>query len=213
MGVNVLLRDANKLEQSINNLNFGFCDAEPYFPKMAKEYLGKYYFVHPLSFILPVASGLKFDRVLFGLANEDTEFTAKLLVALGYLYSMVVVGHDLFGNKFDEISNIGPTKITEIRNRKIKTYKILPRDIGFNMASYYDIQEGKTVEENAAIFRSVVSGKERGPKRDIILMNAGVVIYISGMVSSIKEGASMAAGVIDSGKADKLLEDFIKLFK
>lgn len=213
LGVNVLLCDAKKLEHSINNLNFGFCDAQPYFPKMVKEYLGKYYFVHPLSYILPVASGLKFDRVIFGLADEDTEFTANLLIALGYVNSMVVAGRDLSGNSLDEISTIGPTKITEIKNGKFETYEVVPSDFDLDKASYNDIKEGSTIDENAAIFRSIISGVEKGPKRDIVLVNSGSVIYISGLARSIKEGITLAAKAIDSGAANKLLNDFIKFFQ
>jgi len=178
-----------------------------------KEYLGKYYFVHPLSFILPVASGVTFDRVLFGLANNDTEFTARLLQALGYDNSMVVNGHDGEGRNLDEISNIGPTKITEIRNGEIKTREISPGDLGFTTANYSDIKNGNSVAENAEIFLNLISGKDTTPRKDIVLMNSGALIYISGMVNSITDGICIAAETINTGKAAKLLVDFIEVFR
>lgn len=213
LGANVLIRDQNVLNQSISEINFAFCDAEPYFPKMVKEYLGKFYFVHPLSYILPVASGVRFDRVVFGLAKDETEFTAELLLKLGYDNSLVVAGHDTNNQNFDEISNIGPTKITEIKNGKISTYFISPEDLGFATAHYEDIKEGQSVQENAKIFRDVISGTDRSPKRDIVLMNAGALIYISGLTSSIQEGIKLAKMTVDSGKAEKVLDSFVQIFK
>ncbi|PIP29178.1 anthranilate phosphoribosyltransferase [Candidatus Kuenenbacteria bacterium CG23_combo_of_CG06-09_8_20_14_all_39_39] len=213
LGINVLLKDRKKLEKSINKLNFGFCDAEPYFPKMVREYLGKYYFVHPLSFILPVASGLRFDRVVFGLGNSHSELTAKLLVSLGYTRSMVVVGYDQNGKIIDEISNIGKTKISEIKDKKIRTYLAKPEDFGFKTSHYRFIKEGKNVSENAKIFRDIIKGKDKGPRRDIVLINAGAVIYIADKVASIKEGTQIAAEAVDSGKAEILLDNFIKIFQ
>ena len=134
LGLNVLQRNKEKLEKSINELNFGFCDTEPYFPKMTGQYLGKFFFVHPLSYILPIASGISFDRVVFGLATDKTELTAKLLLRLGFDNSLVVSGRDKDGNYFDEISNIGPTKISEIKNGKIKTYTVMPTDYNIKIS-------------------------------------------------------------------------------
>jgi anthranilate phosphoribosyltransferase len=213
LGANVLIRDQSVLNKSISSISFAFCDAEPYFPKMVKEYLGKFYFVHPLSYILPVASGVQFDRVVFGLAKDETELTAELLLKLGYDNSLVVAGHDSSGQNFDEISNIGPTKITEIKNGKISTYFISPEDLGIATAHYEDIKEGQSVQENTKIFRDVISGADRSPKRDIVLMNAGALIYISGSASSIQEGIKLAGRTIDSGKAEKVLDSFVQIFK
>ncbi len=211
LGLNVLQNNPSILEKSINNLNFGFCDVEPYFPKMNQEYLGKFFFVHPLSYILPIASGISFDRVLFGLASDDTERTAKLLIELGFNNSMVVAGHDEKGNNFDEISNIGFTKITEIKDKKIYTYEVNSVDFGIPLAKKEDIQEGKNIKENAKIFIDILSSKEIGAKRDIILLNAGALIYISGLAKDIKEGIEIARETIDSGKALVKLKDVISL--
>lgn len=213
LGANVLLRDKEVLERSLNSIGFAFCDAQPYFPKMVKEYLGKYYFVHPLSYILPVASGVKFDRVVFGLANDNTEFTAELLLTLGYQNSIVVAGHDDEGRCIDEISNIGPTKITRIIGTHFETTTIKPSDLGIQKARYTDIMEGRSVHENAEIFRNVVSGKEHGPQRDIVLMNAGALIHISGIAKSIQDGIIKANQAIESGKANQLLNKFIENFR
>ena len=126
LGLNIAMNDKTKFEKALNIYGFGFCDVAPYFPKMLKEYMGKFFFVHPLSYILPIASGVEFDRVVFGLASDATEKTAELLLKLGYDNSLVVAGHDKNGRNFDEISNIGKTKISEIKNGKIETYIVTP---------------------------------------------------------------------------------------
>lgn len=210
LGLNVLQNNKTIIENSINNLNFGFCDVEPYFPKMNKEYMGKFFFVHPLSYILPIASGIKFDRVLFGLSSDDTETTAKLLLELGYDNSMVVAGHDMEGNNFDEISNIGPTKISEIKNGKINTYTVMPKDFGLDIVDRNLIVEGESVEENAKIFKDILSNKSDKGKIDIVLLNAGALIYLSGKVKTINDGISMARESIESGRALETLNKIIE---
>lgn len=201
LGLNVLEHRKEKLEECLEKTNFVFCDVKPYFPRMDKEYMGKFFFVHPLSYILPIASGIKFDRVLFGLANDNTELTAELLIKLGYDNSIVVAGHDMIGNNFDEISNIGPTKISEIKNGKVKTYNIMPDVFEIKRGKKENILEGKCVKDNADIFMDILSSKEIDDKVNIILMNAGTLIYISGLVNSIKEGIELAKNSILSGKA------------
>lgn len=213
LGLNVLQSNKKTLEKSINELNFGFCDTEPYFPKMTEQYLGKFFFVHPLSYILPIASGITFDRVVFGLASDETEITAKLLQRLGYDNSMVVSGRDMEGNYFDEISNIGPTKISEIKNGKINTYTIMPTDFNIKLSDKKEIWEGKSVDENAKIFIDVLSQKIEGAKLDVILLNAGTLIYISGEANSINDGIEKARNAISSGKALERLNKVINLFR
>ena len=209
LGMNVLQNNKEIIERSINECNFAFCDVEPYFPRMNKEYMGKFFFVHPLSYIIPIASGVKFDRVVFGLASDKTEMTAELLLKLGYDNSMVVAGHDKFGNNFDEISNIGSTKITEIKNGKLKTYTINSMDFGLKLYSKSCIKEGKTIEENAKIFIDVLSNNEKGAKLDIVLLNAGALIYVSGLANGLDEGIDIARKTILSGKAMEKLKEVI----
>lgn len=213
LGLNVLQSNKDILEKSINELNFGFCDTEPYFPKMTGQYLGKFFFVHPLSYILPIASGISFDRVVFGLASDETEVTAELLLKLGYDNSMVVSGRDMDGNYFDEISNIGPTKISEIKKGKITTYTVMPSDFNIKLSNKEEIWEGKSVQENADTFIGILSQKIKGAKLDAILLNAGALIYISGMAETINDGISAAYDAIVNGKALEKLNEVITMFK
>ena len=212
LGLNIAMNDKTKFEKALNIYGFGFCDVAPYFPRMLKEYMGKFFFVHPLSYILPIASGVEFDRVVFGLASDATERTAELLLKLGYDNSLVVAGHDKNGRNFDEISNIGKTKISEIKNGKIKTYIVTPEDFGMKTYNSIDISEGRSVKENAKIFKNIIEGVEQGAKLDAILLNSGALIYISGIAKDIKEGIDIAKKTIEDGKARETLENVIKIY-
>lgn len=87
---------------------------------------------------------------------------------------------------------------------------IHPEDYGFKLAQKADIVGG-TPQENAEITRDILAGKERGPRRDIVLLNAGAGLYISRKAGSIQEGIKIAEEAIDSGQAQKVLDRYIRL--
>lgn len=130
---------------------------------------------------------------------------AQVLVNLGVRRGMVVYGMD----KLDEISTSAPTKICEIRDGWFKSFVVKPEDFGFERSTK-EALKGGTPEENADITRSVLRG-ETGARRNAVLMNAGAALYIGGRAGSMKEGAVLAAELIDSGKALKTLERFISV--
>ena len=94
-----------------------------------------------------------------------------------------------------------------IRDR-IKEYTIDPEELGLTLAKKEDIVGG-TVDENAIITKDILTGKEQGAKRDIVLLNAGAALYTIGKAETIKDGVKLAAEMIDSGKANEKLEQFI----
>ena len=130
---------------------------------------------------------------------------AQVLVNLGIKRGMVVYGMD----KLDEISMSAPTKICEIRDGWFKSFVICPEDFGFTRCSKEELRGGSP-EENADITRALLKG-EKGPKRDAVLMNAGAALYIAGKANSMKEGITLAAELIDSGKAFAILEKLIEV--
>ena len=129
---------------------------------------------------------------------------AQVLISLGVKRGMVVYGQD----KLDEISMSAPTRICEIRDGWYKTYVIKPEDFGFARCAKEELVGG-TPEENAAITRAILSGEERGPMRSAVLLNAGAALYLGGKTNKLQYGVSMAAGLIDTGKALETLEKFI----
>jgi len=129
---------------------------------------------------------------------------ASVFQMLGMERAMVVHGCGM-----DEIANIGETTVAELKDGEIKRYSIKPRDLGYPMAELADITGG-TPEDNARRLVSVLRG-ERSPARDIVAMNAGAAVYISGQAESLKEGAIAAEEAISSGKALDLLHKMVQM--
>lgn len=130
---------------------------------------------------------------------------AQVLISLGVRRGMVVYGQD----KLDEISMSAPTSICEIKDGWFKSSVIAPEDFGFERCAREDLKGG-TPEENARITRAILQG-ERGHKRNAVLMNAGAALYLGGKAETMKEGIQFAAELIDSGKAQKTLDQFIEI--
>ncbi len=200
LGVKINLEPEEVIE-ALEKYGITFCDAGPYFPRMSREYVGKFLFPHPLSYTLSIASGLSFERVLFGVSFPETERVAHILRELGYHDFMVVSGEDEKGRRFDEISNIGPTKISEYKKNKLKTYTASPEDFGIKSSEHKYIKEGESVKENAKKMLDILKNQTVAPTRDVVLINAGALIYIADKAESIREGVKMAKEAIESGGA------------
>ncbi|MBR4277496.1 MAG: anthranilate phosphoribosyltransferase, partial [Lachnospiraceae bacterium] len=146
-------------------------------------------------------------RQLLGVYDEYlVEPLARVLVSLGVERGMVVYGQD----KLDEISMSSATTVCEIRDGWYRTTVVKPEDFGFERCTKEELKGG-TPEENAKITRDILAGKEKGPKRNAVLMNAGASLYIGGKADSFEEGVKLAAELIDSGKATETLEKIIEV--
>ena len=130
---------------------------------------------------------------------------AQVLISLGVRRGMVVYGQD----KLDEISLSAPTTVCEIKDGWFKSYVIAPEDFGLERCSKADLVGG-TPQENARITLDLLKGAP-GPRRNAVLMNAGAALYIGGKAASMKDGITLAAELIDSGKALETLNRFIQV--
>lgn len=154
----------------------------------------------------PLTNPASPKRQLLGVYDEYLiEPLAQVLMDLGVERGMVVYGQD----KLDEISVSAPTTVCEFRDGWFKTYIIAPEEFGLERCSKADLVGG-TPEENAQITRNILKG-EKGPKRNAVLMNAGAALYIGGKAESMQEGVTLAAELIDSGKALATLEKLIEV--
>lgn len=144
---------------------------------------------------------------LIGVYDKNlVEPIAKVLQNLMITDGMTVHGED----GLDEATITGATMISEIKNSKITSYTIVPEDFGLKRASIADIQGGNA-KENAEIIKNIFTGKETGAKRDIVLLNAGLALYITKKAATIKEGVELAKASIDKGFTLKTLNEFITL--
>jgi anthranilate phosphoribosyltransferase len=105
----------------------------------------------------------------------------------------------------DEIAIHDETTVAEIQGGEITEYTLTPADIGIDRAPIEAVAGG-TPQENADDLVGIVEGTVTGPKRDIILANAGAAVYVAGLADSIEEGVTVAAQAIDSGDAAAKLD-------
>jgi anthranilate phosphoribosyltransferase len=120
---------------------------------------------------------------------------ARVLQALGLRRAIAVHGED--GS--DEITVTGPTRIADAHDGSVETYAIAPEDVGLARGRAEDLRGGSPAE-NAAITRSILEG-ERGPRRDVVLLNAAAGFVAAGAAADYRSGVRLAAEVIDSGRA------------
>jgi len=137
-------------------------------------------------------------------APELTEMFAQALRILGVKSAFVVHGHD----GLDEISVCAPTRISDLNNGIIRTYDISPEQF-FGETAKADDLAGGSPEDNAGITKSILNG-EKGPKRNIILINSSAALVAAGKASNLKEGIVLAEKSIDSGAATAKLYSLIR---
>lgn len=140
-------------------------------------------------------------RLIGVYAVDRMKTTAEILHLLGTENAMVVCSED----GLDEISIAAPTNVLHLKNGKMETYTIAPEDAGLPRATLDEIRSGSAAE-NAQTIRDVLSGVERGPKRDTVLLNTAAVLMVAGATDSLKSGTEKIAEVIDSGAATRQLE-------
>ena len=154
----------------------------------------------------PLANPAETDYILLGVYSDDLiPVMAKVLCGLGIRHAMVVHGED----GFDEISISAPTKVAEIKDGGIFEYTITPEQFGLSRCPLADLIGG-TPEENAQITKDILSGTLKGAKRDVVLMNAGIGIYLGSENLTMEEGIKKAEELINSCKAYEKMEVFVK---
>jgi anthranilate phosphoribosyltransferase len=154
----------------------------------------------------PLTNPAMASHQLIGIYSGDlVGLIAHVLKNLGTACAMVV--HGLEG--LDEISLCGPTKVAELRDGQIKEYVIEPEPFGLKRCRLEDLRGG-SAEQSAAIVRAVLERKP-GPARDVVLLNSGAALYVSGSAATIQDGIGLAARSIDSGKARQKLEQLVEM--
>ncbi|MDQ7025411.1 MAG: anthranilate phosphoribosyltransferase [Anaerolineae bacterium] len=156
----------------------------------------------------PLTNPARASRQLMGVFAADlTDLLARVLKNLGSKSAMVVNGY----GGLDELTVTGPNRISHLReDGTIQTYELDPFKLGFEGATIQQLQGGEP-EENALILRGVLEQKMNGPKRDIVLLNAGAALWAAGKVDNIEKGISLATESIDSGAAIQKLDALIEM--
>ena len=208
LGANINL-EPEKCVSLLEDAGFCFFFAQKYHTSM--KYVGairrELGFRTVFNILGPLTNPIKPSRQLLGVYDEYLlEPLAKVLTSLGVKNGMVVYGRE----KLDELSTAGETAVCEFNNGEYSSYVLTPEQFGLTRSTKKDL-EGGTPEENAAITRDILSGKDRGPKFETVLMNAGAALYIAGKATDIADGIGKARELIDNGEALKAMERFVDL--
>jgi len=207
LGVKIDL-EPKKVEDCINEIGIGFIFAPNFHKAMkfampARREIG----IRTVFNILgPLTNPAGASAQVLGVFNSDlTEMLAKVLKNLGTKHALVVHGLD----GLDEMSISGKTKVSELKDNKIKTFELSPKDVGLAKGEKDELLGGNA-NENSAVALEILNGKEKGTKRNMVLLNAGAAIYVGGSAKNLKDGIKLAREAIDSGQAYKKLEELIK---
>ena len=152
----------------------------------------------------PLTNPAAAPNQVVGVFDGDlVESVAQVLKQLGSEHVMVVHAED----GMDEISISAKTLVAELKDGEVSSYSISPTDFGIEMA---DLSELKVdgVEQSLAMIQSVLSNTA-GPALDIVCMNAGAAIYVSGIAESLEEGIAKARSAIAEGKASRVLAQLV----
>ena len=205
LGVNINLSPAESAIL-LKEHNMCFLFAQKYHPAM--RYVGpvrKAIGVPTVFNILgPLTNPAYNTYQLLGVYSEELlDTVANALKDLGLKHAMVVYGKDCL----DEISMSADTEVCELADGKVSKYTITPEQFGFTRCRKEELVGG-TPEENAKITMEILSGADKGPKRQAVCLNAGAAIYIAGKADTIEAGIRKAEQIIDEGLALKKLEQF-----
>ena len=208
LGANINL-EPEKCVSLLKDAGFCFFFAQKYHTSM--KYVGairrELGFRTVFNILGPLTNPIKPSRQLLGVYDEYLlEPLAKVLTSLGVKNGMVVYGRE----KLDELSTAGETAVCEFNNGEYSSYVLTPEQFGLTRSTKQDL-EGGTPEENAAITRDILSGKDKGPKFETVLLNAGATLYIAGKATDIADGIEKARELIDNGEALKAMERFVDL--
>jgi anthranilate phosphoribosyltransferase len=197
-----------KVEKCLFESGFGFLFAPLFHPAM-KYAIGprREIGIRTIFNILgPLTNPAGAKRQILGVfADRLTETLANVLGNLGSEDVMVVHGED----GLDEITISDGTKVSRCRRGEVETFFITPEDFGLARAGVETLQGGDK-EENAKILLSVLNG-ERGPRRDVVLMNSAAALVLAGKSHSFRDAALVASDVLDSGNALRKLREIIEV--
>ncbi|MBU1091181.1 MAG: anthranilate phosphoribosyltransferase [Candidatus Omnitrophica bacterium] len=206
LGININM-SKERVEECLDNIGIAFLFAPNLHPAMkyampARKQIGKRTIFNILG---PLSNPAGATNQLIGVFDKQlTEPLTRVLVNLGSRHVLVVHGED----GLDEITTTSSTYISEANKGEIKSYKVNPEDFGIDRAKPKELLGGDATV-NAKILLDILSG-EKGPKRDIAVLNSAAAIYAADQAESIKEAIKLANNSIDSKAALKKLEELKK---
>jgi anthranilate phosphoribosyltransferase len=205
LGVDIEL-GPERVGRCIDEVGFGFMFAPRHHAAMAhvvpaRKELG----VRTIfNFLGPLTNPAGAQRQLLGVSDRHYQETiAEALVGLGSVRALVVAAED----GVDELSISARTRVIEVADGGTEEWFVEPSELGLGGAELEEVAGGDPAE-NAATVRTVLAG-EKGPRRDLVLLNAAAAIYVGGLAGGLGEGVEKAAAAVDDGAAADLLERLV----
>jgi anthranilate phosphoribosyltransferase len=207
LGVN-LNQTPQQVADGISRIGVGFMFAPNYHSAMkyaapVRRELG----VRTLFNILgPLTNPAGAENQVIGVFHADlVGIVARVLQQLGGHHVMVVHGED----GLDEITIAGKTRIGELKHGEVSEYTIRPEDFGMKVSAIETIQVQDS-DQSKALLQSVLDNQP-GPALDIVLLNAGAAIYVSGVADTLKQGVIRARAAVESGAAKEKLRQLVEI--
>jgi anthranilate phosphoribosyltransferase len=194
---------ADRVLRALDEANVGFFFAQAWHPSMrhagpTRRELGVRTAFNLLG---PLTNPAGPRRQIVGVSRpEHTELMARTLGALGSERAWVVYG----AGGLDELSTIGYTKVSELRDGTVNTFYVHPDDVGLPRAPLEALRGG-TAADNAAMIEALLAG-EPGPRRDIVVLNAGAALLVAGAAGSVRDGITQAEAALADGRARAALD-------
>ncbi len=207
LGVNIA-PGPQLVAQCISQAHIGFMFAPKFHPAMkhVQPIRQSLDFRTVFNILGPLANPAGTAAQVMGVPEEGLmQKIAETLKALGLKRAMVVHSEGL-----DEMSTMGPTKILELKDAQITAYEISPADYGISLADF-DSLKGGDAQTNATILSDILSGKDTGARKDIVVLNASAAIIVAGLAHDFEAGIALAESSIKEGKAKSVLEKLIEV--
>jgi len=205
LGVALELTPAG-ITECLRTAGMAFCFAPRFHPALRHAGPARREMGIPTAFNIlgPMANPARVRRMVVGVADQSV--AVKMLGVLhnnGAHHVLVVHGDD----GLDELTTTGPSSVHELRDGEIRTYTLDPAEVGLPRADAAELQGGSPAV-NAELAHRVLAG-EHGPRRDIVLLNAAAGLLVGGGAASLVDGVSLAAEVLDAGRASAVLERLV----
>ncbi len=207
LGVNIA-PGPDIVAECVKQAHIGFMFAPKFHPAMR--------FVQPIrksldfrtafNILGPLANPAGATAQVMGVAEEALlDRIIETLKILGAKRAMVVHGQGM-----DEISILGKTQIRQLINDKISSMELDPADFGISGASIDELKTGDAIT-NAGIIRDILNRKEKGPRKDIVILNASAAIIVAGLADNFRTAIKLAENSVNNGKASTCLEKLIEV--
>ncbi|MEM8925902.1 MAG: anthranilate phosphoribosyltransferase [Actinomycetota bacterium] len=200
IGVGIELAPAD-LERCLADVGIGFAFARTFHPSMRHVGPVRAELGIPTVFNVlgPLSHPGRVRRQLIGTATPELGAKmAQTLQNLGSELAWVVTGD----GGIDELTTTGPADVFVVTPDAIERTTIDPSAVGLAPADSLDALAGGSATDNAAIFRAILDGSERGPRRDVVVLNAAAGLVVGGQAATLTDGVTMAASAIDDGRAE-----------